>query len=74
MITEQQASIYINFVGIERHDNQQFKNKELVEWIDKNVPKECQNFAKWGVSRPSYLVGIYLDTELATIFKLKFEL
>ena len=30
MITQQKASIYINFVGIERHDNQQFKNKELV--------------------------------------------
>lgn len=66
--------IYINFLGVERFDDQRFKNEELNEWIKINVKHEHQNFAKWGVSRPPYLAGIYLYPEQATLFKLKFDL
>ncbi len=66
--------IYINFLGVERFDDQRFKNEELNEWIEENVKYEHQNFAKWGVRRPPYLAGVYLYTEQATLFKLKFDL
>jgi hypothetical protein len=65
---------YINFLGVERFNDQRFKNEELNEWIKTNVKREHQNFAKWGVRRPPYLAGIYLYPEQATLFKLKFGL
>ena len=67
---------YISFSGIERYDNQEFKDAELVKWIKENVPTSFCNYATWGVSRsrPPYMCGIYLDPEQVTLFKLKFGL
>jgi len=67
-----QATVYIGFVGIERNNDQSFKNEELSKWIQDNVDILCCSFAKWGVRRPSYLAGIYLTPEQATLFRLKF--
>ena len=66
------SSVYISFAGVERFDNQRFKNEELNKWIQDNVDILCCNYAKWGVRRPSYLAGIYLTPEQATLFRLKF--
>ena len=64
--------IYISFVGVERNNDQTFKSEGLNEWIEENVKKESRNYAKWGISRPPYLAGIYLYPEQATLFRLKF--
>jgi len=68
------AYIYISFAGFERFNNQRLKDEELNTWIEENIKNTQKNYAKWGTSRPPYLVGIYLYPEQATIFKLKFGL
>jgi hypothetical protein len=67
------ASIYINFVGMERFDDQRFKNEELNKWIQDNVDILNCHYAKIS-KRRHYLAGVYLYPEQATLFKLKFEL
>jgi hypothetical protein len=64
--------VYISFVGIERNNDQTFKFEELNKWIEENIKKESRNYAKWGIGRPPFLVGIYLYPEQATLFRLKF--
>ena len=67
------ANMYISFAGIERFDNQRFKNEELNTWIQDNVDILQCNYAKWGgAKRGHYLAGIYLYPEQATLFRLKF--
>lgn len=68
------ATVYISLAGIERYDDQRFKNEELNKWIQDNVDILCCNFAKWGGNRVPYLAGVYLEPEQATIYKLIFGL
>lgn len=68
-------TIYVSFIGMERLDNQRFVNEELNKWIEENVPVERRNYAKWGNPKntKSYLAGMHLTSEQATVYKLKFE-
>ena len=66
---------YISLGGLERNNDQSFKNDDLNRWIEENVGDgPYREHTTWGARRVPFLSGIYLTEEQATIFKLKFGL
>ena len=69
------ANIYIGLVGLDRFDDQRFKNEELNQWIQDNVDILNCTYVKYSRKKSGqYMAGIYLTSEQATIFKLMFAL